>query len=113
MNRYGPSPLRSCPELWSVANSSSKPNCWKNFADFPQLWVSRKIASTPLVAISLLLLTRRRFGAEVRPQRLGHQRRQRHLRFDRPVFDLLDQLDREIHVELLDFLGTHQRTLTC
>ena len=52
----------------------------------------------PLVAAS----------AEVGPQRLGDQRRQRQLRLDGPVLDLLDQPGRQVHVELLDILVAHE-----
>jgi len=56
MNTYGPSPLRSTPDEWSVSNSTWKPSPWKNLAAVPQLWVSRKTASMPSVAMSGPLL---------------------------------------------------------
>lgn len=74
-------------------------------------------ASIPSVAMSALLLGRWLSGpmgvVEVGAQRVSDQRRQRHLRLDSAVLDLLDQPDRQIHVELLDFLITHKTMLTC
>src|SRR5689334_956604 len=108
----GPSPLRSCPELWSVSNSSSKPRARKNLAAAPQLCVSRNTASMPSVVTSFLLSGRAARSArgrvEVLAQRLGDERRQRLARFDGVVLHLLDQLDRQVHVELLDFLVAHE-----
>jgi hypothetical protein len=46
-------------------------------------------------------------GAEVRVQRLGDQRRQRHFLLDGLVLDPLDQPGRQVHVELLHVLVAH------
>ena len=45
------------------------------------------------------------------PQCLGDERGQRHLGFDRVVFELPDQPDRQVDVELLDLVATHTRML--
>src|SRR6185295_15427844 len=92
MNTYGPSPLRSWPELWSVANSSSNPSAWKNLAALPQLWVSRNTASMPSVVVmsGLLLGGWRRVGVgEVGAQGSGDQGRQGELGLDGAVLQLL------------------------
>lgn len=44
---------------------------------------------------------------EVGTQCIGDQRRERQLRLDGPMLDLLYQLDRQINVELLNVLVTH------
>src|SRR5690349_22908131 len=61
----------------------------------------------PSVLMSALLFRRLPVVAEVGAQRLGDQRRQRHLRLDGAVLDLLDQPGRQVHVELLDVLVAH------
>src|SRR5215213_3781173 len=110
MNTKGPSPLRSWPELWSVARSSSKPSAWKNLAALPQLCVVRNTASMPsVVVMSGALLGRsgwRGTGVgQVGAQRLGDQRRQRQLGLDGVVLHLPDEADGQVHVELLDVVG--------
>src|SRR5436305_1377238 len=65
----------------------------------------------PSVAMSCLLRPGIGGLAEIRPQRIGHQRRQRQAGVDGVVLHLLDQLDRQVDVELLDLLGAHTRML--
>jgi hypothetical protein len=48
---------------------------------------------------------------EVGAQRVSDQRRQGQARLDGVVLDLLDQSDRQIHVELLDLIITHSPML--
>src|ERR1700722_4108988 len=97
--------------MWSVENSRSKPRAWKNLAAFPQLRVSRNTASIPSVAMSGFLSGRLlpwpAGGVEVGAQGVSHQRRRGQARLDGVVLDLLDQPDRQIHVELLDLFITH------
>jgi len=50
---------------------------------------------------------------EVGAQRFGDQRDQRQARLDGAVLDLLDQLDRQVHVELLDLFVAHEPMLAC
>ena len=44
-------------------------------------------------------------------QRVGDERRQRELRLDGSMLDLFDQIDRQVHVELLDLIITHSPML--
>jgi hypothetical protein len=50
---------------------------------------------------------------EVGAQRVSDQRREGQARLDGVVLDLLDQPDRQVHVELLDLLVTHSPILAC
>jgi hypothetical protein len=50
---------------------------------------------------------------EVGAQRVSDQRREGQARLDGVVLDLLDQPDRQVHVELLDLLVTHRPILAC
>jgi hypothetical protein len=98
-----------------VENSSSKPSACKNLAALPQLRVSRNTASMPSAAMSGPLLRSSPWlpvgVVKVGAQRACDQRRQGQLRLDGTVLDLLDQTDRQVHVELLDVIVTHKTML--
>src|SRR5262245_29183216 len=83
----------------------SKPSARKNLADRPQLWVVRNTASMPSVVMSTALLRRVTSGVgEVGPQRRRDERRQRRLGLDGVVLHLADEVDGQVHVELLDLV---------
>jgi hypothetical protein len=82
-----------------VLTRRSYPRPCQKATVLPQLWVSIKKPSMPSVfmfpPLSSLLI-------EIRAQRGSHDGRQRLLSLDGVMFDLPNQLGRQVHVELLD-----------
>lgn len=88
--------------------------CLEELGRFAPIVGRQEQASMPSVVMSGLLSGGSLSAVdvvEVGGQGLSHQSGQRRARVDGVVLDLFDQTDRQIHVELFDFLIAHSRIL--